>query len=85
MIALDNQLVAAFDIYGNVIDYEVPISELDRKDKGRLNNDIASTLSQTISHIHSKENAVKNNGSFCKNASSRKRQQCFWKTGDMYF
>ena len=66
MINLDNQLVAAFDIYGNVIDYEVPISELDRKDKGRLNNDIASTLSQTISHIHSKENAVKNNGLFAK-------------------
>lgn len=66
MIAMENQLVASFDIYGNVIDYEIPISELDRKEKGRLNNDIASTLSQTISHIHSKENAVKNNGLFAK-------------------
>lgn len=65
MNQLPSQLVPAFDIYGNVIDYEIPISEYDRKQVGMM-NDIAETLSRTISHIHSKENAVGNNVKFAQ-------------------
>ena len=65
MNQLPSQLVPAFDIYGNVIDYEIPISEYDRKQAGMM-NDIAETLSKTISHIHSKENAVGNNVKFAQ-------------------
>lgn len=61
---MEDQLIPSYDVNGNVIDYEIPISNEIKKKYGREINDIANTVAQTISHINSKENAIGNNRKF---------------------
>lgn len=61
---LSDNLIPSYDVNGNVIDYEIPISNAIRREQGREINDIANTVAQTISHINSKENAISNNRLF---------------------
>ena len=63
---MEDQLIPSYDVSGNVIDYEIPISSDIRKKYGREINDIANTVAQTISHINSKDNAIGNNRKFAE-------------------
>ena len=63
---MEDQLIPSYDVAGNVIDYEIPISNDIRKKYGREINDVANTVAQTISHINSKENAIGNNRKFAE-------------------
>ena len=56
--------VADFDISGQITGYSERISEADRLNYGRVNNDISDILGNTTSHIQSKEKALLNNQRF---------------------
>lgn len=56
--------VADFDISGQITGYSERISEADRLNHGRVNNDISDILGNTTSHIQSKEKALLNNQRF---------------------
>ena len=64
LVNMKNQLVPSYNIYGSVVDYELPISTNDRIVFGKANNDIAEVMAQTISHINSKDKAIYNNSMF---------------------
>lgn len=66
MFNLRDQIVPSYDIYGNIADYEIPVSDYDYRTKGRKSVDIADTVSSTISYINSKEQAITNNAMFTK-------------------
>lgn len=61
-----NELVASYDVNGNVVDYEIPISDAVKRMYGRQIDDIANTLAHTISHTDSKEHAIANNKKFAE-------------------
>lgn len=63
---LDDQLIPTYDVNGNIVDYEVPISEETKRIYGRQIDDIANTVANTISHINLKENAISNNIKFAQ-------------------
>lgn len=64
LVNMKNQIVPSYNIYGSVVDYELPISTNDRIVFGKANNDIAEVMAQTISHINSKDKAIYNNSMF---------------------
>jgi hypothetical protein len=56
--------ISNIDINGNIVGYAEPVSEADKVNYGRINNDIADVLGNTASHIQSKEKALLNNQNF---------------------
>lgn len=56
--------ISNIDINGNIVGYAEPVSEADKVNHGRINNDIADVLGNTASHIQSKEKALLNNQNF---------------------
>lgn len=62
--AMNNYSVADFDISGQLSAYSERISEADKINYGRVNNDIADIIGNTTSHIQSKEKALLNNQRF---------------------
>jgi len=61
MDAKPNNMVPIIDLNGNIADYSVTMSEADQKNHLRQNNEIASVMGATLSHIGARETAYKNN------------------------
>ena len=61
---MDNFSIPELDINGRIKGFSEKVSEADKINHGRVNNDIADVLGNTASHINSKEKALINNQNF---------------------